>query len=148
MNQRKLLKNTSAKSLRPLERVMKAAARLIIGLQSHNHKTEVMSNLHWLPLTFRIKYKLCLMMHAAVNGHCPIYISELVRPVVISWDVPDYATQQHFNMKLHAQEPNSASKQTQSWCLSIVTNFRFKCDNAAEWLFSNDYLKLITLILL
>ena len=40
-----------------------------------------MHNLHWSPLTFRIKYKLCLMMYAAVNGRCPTYISTSTRLV-------------------------------------------------------------------
>ena len=76
-----VLAELPAKSLKPLERVMNAAARLVMGLRPRDHITEAMHNLHWLPLTYRIKYKLCLMMYAAVNGRCPTYISELVRPV-------------------------------------------------------------------
>jgi hypothetical protein len=60
---------------------MNAAARFVMGLQRRDHITEAMRNLHWLPLTFHIKYKLCLMMYAAVNGRCPTYITELDRPV-------------------------------------------------------------------
>jgi len=65
-----------------------------------------------------------------------------------SRDVPDYAPQQHINTTFHAQEPNLASGHSQSWRLDTGTNFRFNCDNAAEWLHSNDNLKLITSILL
>ena len=73
-----VLAELQAKSLKPLERVMNAAARLGMGLQPRDHITEAMHNLHWLPLTFRIKYKLCLMMYAALNGRCPTYINNII----------------------------------------------------------------------
>ena len=123
--------------------------RLVMGLRPRDHITEAMHNLHWLPLTYRIKYKLCLMMYAAVNGRCPTYISELIRPVAdIARRARLYARQQHINSTFHAQEPNLASRHSQSWRLCTGMNFRFNCDNAAEWLHSNDNLKLITSILL
>ena len=53
-----VLAELPAKSLKPLERVINAVARLVMGLQPRDHITEAMHNLHWLPLTFRIKYKL------------------------------------------------------------------------------------------
>src|SRR5208282_5582062 len=63
-----VLAELPAKSLKPLERIMNAAARLVMCLQPRDHITEAMRNLHWLPLVFRIKYKLCVMMHSVVNG--------------------------------------------------------------------------------
>ena len=39
-----------------------------------------MKSLHWLPVAFRIKFKLCLLMHAVVNGQCPAYIDDIVTP--------------------------------------------------------------------
>ena len=64
-----VLAELPAKSLKPLERVMNAATnspwacnRAILAIlnpsmQPHDHITEAMHNLHWLPLTLRIKYK-------------------------------------------------------------------------------------------
>jgi len=39
--------------------------------------------LHWLPIEARIQYKLCLLVHLAINstGKAPIYISNLLQPV-------------------------------------------------------------------
>src|SRR5258706_4422925 len=63
-----ILAELPAKTLQPLERVMKAAARLVMGLKPRDHITDAMRTLHWLPLTFRIKFKLCVMMHASANN--------------------------------------------------------------------------------
>ena len=137
----------SLKPLEPLERVMNAAARLVMGLQPRDHITEVMHNLHWLPLTFRIKYKLCLMMYAAVNRRCPTYISERVKPVAEiagrarlrsatahQYDVPHTRTE--FGKR-------ACSVVAPRYWNELPLQLRH-CDNAAEWLLSNDNLKLIT----
>lgn len=65
-------------TLKPLQRAQNAAARLITGIKQHDHITESMKNLHWLPIKFRIQYKLCLIMHMIITKQCPDYMSELV----------------------------------------------------------------------
>jgi len=36
--------------------------------------------LHWLPITERIQYKLCLLVHKMFVGHTPDYIASLLMP--------------------------------------------------------------------
>ena len=59
-------------TLAPLQRVLHAGYR--------DHVTPAMKELHWLPITYRKKYKLCLMMHAAVNNRTPAYITDTLVP--------------------------------------------------------------------
>ena len=47
------------------------------------HISSALRDLHWLPVNFRIMYKLCLMIQAAHNHRCPVYISRLVTSTVI-----------------------------------------------------------------
>ena len=70
-----------AATLAPMQRVMNAAVRLVAGLYMHDQVTSAMRSLHWLPIKFRIRYKLCILMHAAVNNHSPEYINKLLVPV-------------------------------------------------------------------
>ena len=60
-----------ASSLAPLNRVLSAAVRLVAGLGPRDHVTEHMKHLHWLPIQFRIKFKLCVLMHGAMRGQSP-----------------------------------------------------------------------------
>ena len=39
-----------------------------------------MKELHWLPIAYRINYKLCLMMHTVVNNRSPAYITDTLVP--------------------------------------------------------------------
>ena len=61
-----------------LQGVQNVAARLIMSLGSHDHITPTLRQLHWLPVKFRVTYKLCLLMHAVHVGRCPGHIADLV----------------------------------------------------------------------
>ena len=70
-----------ATTLAPLKRVVKATVRLVARLSMHDHATPAMRELHWLPITFRVKYKLCLMVRASANGRRPEYITDVLDPM-------------------------------------------------------------------
>ena len=76
-----VLAGLPAATLAPMQRVMNAAVRLVAGLHMHDHVTPAMRSLHWLPIKFRIRYKLYILMHAAVNNRSPEYINKLLVPV-------------------------------------------------------------------
>ena len=57
--------------------------RLVTGLGPRDHITGTMMELHRLPIEHRVKFKLYLIMHAAVLGQCPDYIREVVTPLAM-----------------------------------------------------------------
>ena len=62
-----------------LQKVQNHAARLVLGKQFSNHATEMLIELHWLPVRARIDYKLATFCFAAVrSSHSPSYIQELL----------------------------------------------------------------------
>ena len=65
----------------PLQRVQNAAARLVAGTGSRGHITPVLQSPHWLPIKFRIIYKLCVLMHLVQVGCSPAYLSDMMTPV-------------------------------------------------------------------
>ena len=67
--------------LASLKRVVNAAVRLVAGVGVCDHVTPAMRELHWLPVTFRVQYKLCLMVHASVNGRSSEYIKDVLVPM-------------------------------------------------------------------
>ena len=78
-----------ASTLAPLQRVLHAAARLVMNLGPRDPVTPALRELHWLPIQSRIQFKLCLLVHHAIGGRSPGYISELVIPVA---DIPGRST--------------------------------------------------------
>jgi len=67
-------------TVEPLQRVQNSAARLIFNLRKRDHITPCLIQLHWLPVSHRITYKLCVLMHSIHTGRSPRYLSDIVQP--------------------------------------------------------------------
>jgi len=77
-----LLAELTASSLAPLQRMMNATARLVCDLSSRDHVTPALQSLHWLLIKQRIQFKLCLLVHLAINGKAPIHLTEIITRTV------------------------------------------------------------------
>ena len=65
--------------LNKLQRVQNAAARLISNTSRFDHITPTLINLHWLPIKYRIDFKLLLIVFKALHGQAPDYLIELIK---------------------------------------------------------------------
>jgi len=60
--------------LAPLQRVLHADTRFVLGLQPRDHVRAALQTLHWLPVRQRITYQLCVLMHGVAFGYAPTYL--------------------------------------------------------------------------
>jgi len=65
-------------TLAPLQRVQNAAARLILGLSRRSHITPALKQLHWLPVKFRIIFKIAITIHNILHERSPPYLNNLI----------------------------------------------------------------------
>ena len=65
-------------SLSKLQRIQNTAARLVSKTKKSDHITPVLAALHWLPIKYRIVFKILLITFKALNGLVPNYICELL----------------------------------------------------------------------
>ncbi len=70
----------SQASLSRLQRVQNAAARLLTGTRKQEHISPVLASLHWLPVHFRINFKVLFFVFKSLNGVAPKYLSDLIKP--------------------------------------------------------------------
>ena len=54
------------------------------SINQFDHITPVLYRLHWLPIRYRINFKILLITYKAINGLAPEYISELIKFKVVS----------------------------------------------------------------
>ena len=59
-----------------LQRVQNAAARLICNVGRLDHITPSLYRLHWLPINYRIKFKILFFVYKALNGIAPSFRTE------------------------------------------------------------------------
>ena len=73
-----LLYGVPAVYLSKLQRLQNSAARLITHTPRYLHITPVLLALHWLPVKFRICYKIAVISFKAIYNLGPAYLSNLI----------------------------------------------------------------------
>ncbi|KAI5091604.1 hypothetical protein C0J45_18810, partial [Silurus meridionalis] len=73
-----LLGGCPASLINKLQFVQNAAAKVYTRSRKYDHITLILSSLHWLPVTFRIDYKLLLLTYKTLNGLGLHYIYSLL----------------------------------------------------------------------
>lgn len=107
------------KLLSRLQLVQNAAARLLTGTRKYESVSPVLASLHWLPVEFRVQYKVLLMVFKGLHGLAWIYCGhvDLFQPYYILWS--------SFGFKLTV--PKSRLKTKGDLAFSV----------AAPWLWNN-----------
>ena len=62
------LYGVAATNLSKLQRVQNAAVRLVCSLPRHEHVTSSFIRLHWLPIKFRINFKIAMLYFKCIHG--------------------------------------------------------------------------------
>ncbi len=73
-----LLGGCPASSINKLHIVQNAAARVLTRSRKYDHITPILQSLHWLPIKFRISYKILLLAYKALNDLVPAYLTNLL----------------------------------------------------------------------
>uniref|UniRef100_A0A3Q3D4C8 Uncharacterized protein n=1 Tax=Hippocampus comes TaxID=109280 RepID=A0A3Q3D4C8_HIPCM len=60
------------------------ASRLVL-VRGSTYVTSTLASLHWLPVHFRVLFKIVLFIFKSLNDLAPPYLSELIRPNTPSW---------------------------------------------------------------
>ena len=60
--------------------VQNVAARLLSGARKYHHISPILATLHWLPIRFRVDFKVLTLTFKALNGLGPRYLAERLLP--------------------------------------------------------------------
>ena len=69
-----LLTGLPKKTIKQLQLIQNAAARVLSRTKRTEHITPVLKSLHWLPVSYRIDFKVLLLVYKSLNGLGPEYI--------------------------------------------------------------------------
>ena len=73
-----LLVGLPAEQINRLQRVQNSAARLVLKKRKREHITPMLLQLHWLPIKYRIQFKLAVLAFRFFEGSLPSYLSEVL----------------------------------------------------------------------
>ena len=66
--------------LSKLQKLQNSAARIVTLTRHSAHITPILSSLHWLPIEYRIVFKLLLLVFHCIHGSAPEYNVKLLIP--------------------------------------------------------------------
>jgi len=98
-----------------LQRMQNIAARIVTRCDRRDHITPVLKSLHWLPVKYRIDFKILLFVYKCLNNLAPSYLVELISP--------------------YHQERYSTRRNSQ-YCLSKPPMFKLKSYGERSFTFS------------
>ena len=73
-----LINNIAKQDLSKLQRVQNCLARVILRAPRFSASLPLLKQLHWLPVNYRIKFKLCTLTFRALAIHQPPYLASLL----------------------------------------------------------------------
>ena len=65
-------------SIHRLQKVQYTVARIVYNSSRFSHLTPTLKYLHWLPIFYRINFKMCFITHRAIFLGEPFYLSTLL----------------------------------------------------------------------
>ena len=79
-NLNSLLYGIPSKQMDRLQSIQNKAARLITRTRKYQHITPVLRELHWLPVSYRVMFKILLLTYKTLHDQGPLYLKELLVP--------------------------------------------------------------------
>ena len=82
-----LLYGCGKTQLKKIQYVQNPAARIVTQTRNFNHITPVLSDLHWLPVSYRIVFKILLLVFKSLNNLSPSYRADRLSYQSHSWNL-------------------------------------------------------------
>ena len=79
-----LLVNINVTDIERLQRIQNRAARIIFRARKTDCATPLLRDLHWLPVSKRIMFKVALLVYKSMHKLAPQYISDMFSPITQS----------------------------------------------------------------
>ena len=71
-----ILVNLPSNYIHPMQRIQNQVAKLIMNKDRFDSPVSTMRQLHWLPISFRYKYKMLLLVYRCMKGQAPGYLQQ------------------------------------------------------------------------
>ena len=73
-----LYKNLNKCQIQKIQKLQNFAAKVVLSKSIYDHVTPCLIELHWLPVSFRVDYKIAVITFKCLHGLAPVYLSELI----------------------------------------------------------------------
>ena len=82
-------------SLYRLQKIQNTAAKILTRSPRFSHISATLFDLHWLPIRYRITFKICILIYQAYHCTAPSYLCDLI--------VPCHVNTQSLSLMIHVK---------------------------------------------
>ena len=75
-----ILYNISNREINKEQSVQNCLARVVTHSRQFSSVRPLLKSLHWLPVQFRIKHKICTLTYKVIHSYQPVYLHNLLKP--------------------------------------------------------------------
>ena len=73
-----LVRGLPKASIAKLQRIQNIAAKIVLNKGKYDSATSCLATLHWVPIKYRIEYKIITLVHRSLHNAAPPYLTRLV----------------------------------------------------------------------
>ena len=73
-----LVRGLPKASIAKLQRIQNIAAKIVLNKGKYDSTTSCLATLHWVPIKYRIEYKIITLVHRSLHNAAPPYLTRLV----------------------------------------------------------------------
>ena len=73
-----VLSGIAETDLTKLQRILNCLARVVTKPQPFTRSVPLLRSLHWLPVNYRVYFKICLLTYKALHDEQPVYLRSLI----------------------------------------------------------------------
>ncbi len=120
--------------------IQNAAARILTRTRKSEHITPVLRSLHWLPVTYRIDFKILLLVYKSLNGLGPKYMADMLTEYKPNRALRSLGSSQLEIPRVHTKQGESAFSYfaARSWnqlpeeirCAKTLATFKYRLNSS------------------
>ncbi len=114
-----LLAGLPSNTIKPLQMIQNAAARLVFNEPKRAHVTPLFVSLHWLPVAARIQFKTLMLAYRTTTGSAPTYFHSLLRIYIPSRSLRSASERR---LVVPSQRGSKSLSRTFSFTIQIKSN--------------------------
>ena len=104
-----LIMGLPVKTIKIMQNVQNLAAKVILGKQKSDSSKECLKALQWLPIKYRINYKVCTLVFKCLHAMAPTYLIKLIKNKTTK--------KMRIKVRKHKQHSRSTQNEKENTCI-------------------------------
>ena len=124
-----LLSGIAETDLTKLQHVLNRLARVVTKSPPFTRSVPLLRSLHWLPVKYRVHYKICLLTYTALHEEQPIYLRSLIATSLSSRSL---RSNRGITLSIPRIKTNTGARAFSSCALSLWNNLPLSVRSATS----------------